>query len=196
MSNQEFGTLNALITGNVIVTDAGPIDFGLIEYLWKTPGLVYHLIDYLSAESTFVLDNRSKWLAAKVEMVKNWKPEDDLFITQNQALFSTYRFALVNPRLQKAVPISLLREPLPVENKMFFILNVDPSNDVITLSNRVEYGVYAHDHGTLRKFSENDRVMMGFNSSDRLDQTNLDYYKNYLLINTTCNSYVRANPLH
>lgn len=194
MLNPEL-TPNATIAGNVVSTDAGSIDFGFVEYIGKIPGLIHHLADYFPDENTFTLENRSKWISANIEMIKNWKVDDDLLITQNQAFFSAYRFALVNPRLQKAVPVSLLREPLPIDNKMFFILNIDPSNDVVTLSNGVEYTVYAHDHGTLRKFSENDRIILGFNSSDRLDTTNLDYYKCYLLIDTTCNSYVRANPV-
>ncbi len=192
MFNQELGI--PTVVGNLIDTDAGSIDFGLIEYIGKVPGLIHHLADCTSNDNTFSLENRSKWTAANIEMIRNWKSEDELLITQNQAFFSPHRFALVNPRLQKAVPISLLREPLPIENKMFFILSIDPANDVITLSNGVDYSIYPHDHGTLRKFSENDRIILGFNSSDKLDVTNLDYYKCYLLINTTCNSYVRANP--
>jgi hypothetical protein len=194
MFNSELGTSNVVIAGNVVDTDAGSIDFGFIDYIGKIPGLIHHLVDCSANENTFTLENRSKWIASNIDMVRNWKADDELLITQNQALFSAYRFALVNPRLQKAVPISLLREPLPVDHKMFFLFNIDPSNDVVALSNGVEYTVYSHDHGTLKKFSENDRIILGFNSSDKLDSTNLDYYKCYLLINTTCNSYVRANP--
>lgn len=196
MFNQDLTTSSGIITENIVVTDAGSIDFGFIEYIGKIPGLIHHLADASSSDNTFTLDNRSKWIASNIEMIRNWKMDDELLITQNQAFFSAYRFALVNPRLQKAVPISLYREPLPINNnKMFFILNIDPANDVVNLSNGIEYTVYPHDHGTLRKFSENDRIILGFNSSDKLDATNLDYYKCYLLIDTTCNSYVRANPI-
>ncbi len=194
MFNQKPST-QPFFAPNVIDTAAGSIDFGFIEYIGKIPGLTHHLADYSLNENTFTLENLSKWIAADIEAIKNWKVEDELLITQNQAFFSAYRFAIVNPRLQKAVPISLLREPLPIDNKMFFILKIDPSNDVITLSNGVEYSVYPHDHGTLRKFSENDRVIIGFNSSDKLDETILDYYKFYILIDTTCNSYIRVNPV-
>jgi hypothetical protein len=196
MFHQDLGSTATIITENIVATDAGSIDFGFVEYLGKIPGVIHHLADVSSHDNTFTLDNRSKWIASNIEMIKNWKIDDELLITQNQAFFSAYRFALVNPRLQKAVPISLHREPLPIDNqKMFFILNIDPANDVIALSNGLEYSVYPHDHGTLRKFTENDRVILGFNSSDKLDTANLDYYKCYLLIDTTCNSYVRANPI-
>jgi hypothetical protein len=195
MFNQELRNTSNILLENIVETDAGSIDFGLVEYIGKVPGLIHHLVDCSVKENTFALDNLSKWSSSNIEMVKNWKDEDELLITQNQAFFSVYRFALVNPRLQKAVPISLLREPLPVDHKMFFILKIDPANDVIMLNNGIEYSVYPHDHGTLRKFSENDRIILGFNSSDKLDSTSVDYYKLYLLIDTTCNSYVRVNPV-
>lgn len=195
MFNPELGNFSTLIADNIVITDAGSMNFGFIEAIEKLPGLIHRLVDCSSKENAFTLDNRSKWSSSHLEMIKNWKIDDDLLITQNQAFFSTDRFALVNPRLEKAVPISLLREPLPIDNKMFFILGIDSSNDVITLINGIEYTVYSHDHGTLRRFSENDRIILGFNSSDKLDSKSIDQYKGYLLINTTCNSYVRVNPV-
>ncbi len=196
MLNQDINFLNVgLLVNNIIDTDAGSINFGFIDYIGKIPGLIHHLVDYSIKDNLFTLDNLSKWSSANIDMIKNWRVEDDLYITQNQAFFSAHRFALINPRLQKAVPISLLREPLPIDSKTSFIVKIDPQNDVVTLSNGFEYTIYNHDHGTLRKFNEHDRIIMGFNSSDKLDETNVDYYKCYLLIDTTCNSYVRANPV-
>lgn len=180
---------------NIIATDAGSIDFGLIESIGNIPGLIHRIVDFNPNTQLFTLENQSEWSASNLDMIKNWKADDDLLITQNQAFFSGYRFAIVNPRLQKAVPISLVTEPLPIDHKMFFLINVDPSNDVVTLSNGVEYSIEKHDHGTLRKFAKNNRIILGFNSSDKLDLVTSDYYKRYLLIDTTCNSYVRANPL-
>ncbi len=183
-------------TGKIIETSAGAIDFGFIDALEKVPGLIQHLAKTTPSGDVFVLDNQSQWSASDIDVIKNWKVEDDLYITQNQAVFSIHRFALVNPRLQKAVPISLLREPLPANNKTFFVTKIDLANDVVTLTNGVDYALFPNDHGTLRKFAENDRVMIGFNSSDRLDAaaSNSQCHKGYLLINTTNNSYVRANP--
>jgi hypothetical protein len=195
MYNQELTNLRALIVDNVVSTDAGSINFGIIEYIGKIPGLIHHLVDCSLQDDTFTLDNQSKWKTSHIEMIQNWKLDDDLYLTQNQAFLSTDRFAIVNPRLLKAVPISLIREPLPIDQKMFFITEIDSSNDVITLSNGMEYTVYSHDHGTLRRFSENDRVILGFNSSEKMDPIAVDDYKFYLLIDTTLNSYVRANPI-
>lgn len=180
---------------SIIETEAGSIDFGLIECIDKIPGLIQYIVDFSMNDNVFTLDNRSKWTASNIEMIKNWKIGDELFITQNHAFFSAHRFALVNFRLQKAVPISLLTEPYPIEMKTFFLLGIDPSNDVISLDNEIDYSVHPGDHGTLRKFSENDRVILGINSTDRLDECNLEHYKRYLMIDTTCNAYIRVNPI-
>jgi hypothetical protein len=194
-TSNKFDVIDAL-SNSFFETDAGLINFGLADYVGKVPGMVHRLVDASVKEGTFTLDNFSKWTSSNIEMVSNWKGDDELFITQNQAFFSIYRFALVNRRLGKAVPISLFREPLPIDGKMFFILKIDLSNDLVILSgNGIEYSVCSNDHGTLRKFSENDRVILGFNSSDKIDVTNVDTCKHCLLINTTCNSFVRASPL-
>ena len=181
------------ITQNIVSTAAGSLDFGLIESISPVLGIHHRIIEVSEEEGTFTLDNRSKWQTANIDMIKSWK-EDDLIITQNQAIFSVHRFALVNPRLQKAVPISLLREPLPMDGKTFFIRKIDLPNDLITLDNSVDWTVYPSDHGTLRKFNENDRIMIGLNSSETVDTLNSEKYKFYILINTTSNLYVRATP--
>lgn len=188
--------ITTTLSPNVLETDAGLIDFGLIDYLGKIPGLAHHLKERSLIDNTFTLANFSKWIASNIVMVDQWKNEDELFITQNQAFFSTYRFAIVNPRLQKAVPASLLLEPLPVEQRMFFITKIDLANDVVTLSNGNEYSVHPNDHGTLRKFSANDRAMFGFNSSDKVHLIGADSFKFYILIDTTCNAYVRVNVIY
>jgi hypothetical protein len=195
MYNQDLMNVPTNIVDNIIVTDAGSINFGIIDYIGKIPGLIHHLVDCSLEKETFTLDNQSKWKSSHMEMIQNWRIDDDLYLTQNQAFLSTDRFAIVNPRLLKAVPISLLREPLPIDQKMFFLTDIDSSNDVITLSNGMEYIVYSHDHGTLRRFSENDRIVLGFNSSEKIDSNAVDVYKFYLVIDTTLNSYVRANPV-
>lgn len=182
--------------GNVIETSAGAIDFGFIGSLEKIPGLIQHVAG-IDDRGTVILDNQSQWSTSEIEVVKSWKAEDDLYLTQNQAVFSVHRFALVNPRLQKAIPVSLLREPLPVENKTHFIAQLDLANDVVTLLNGAEYLVFPNDHGTLKRYVPNDRIMLGFNSSDRLDSnaSNAQCHNGYLLIDTAYNSYVRAHPV-
>lgn len=187
---------SASCMGNIIETSAGAIDFGFINSLEKIPGLVHHVAG-IDDRGTVALDNQSQWSTSDIELVKSWKAEDDLYLTQNQAFFSVHRFALVNPRLQKAVPISLLREPLPVEDKTHFIAQLDLANDVVTLLGGAEYLVFPNDHGTLKRYVPNDRIMIGFNSSDRLDSNaaNAQCNNGYLLIDTAYNSYVRAHPV-
>lgn len=194
LANTGYGTS---CMGTIIETNAGAIDFGFIDSLEKVPGLIHHVANIPEGGDVFTLDNQSQWVTPDIDLIKSWKAEDDLYITQNQAFFSVHRFALVNPRLQKAVPISLLREPLPAEDKTHFVAKVDLANDVVTFTNGAEYIVFPNDHGTLKRYIANDRVMIGFNSSDRLDSAtaNAQCHNGYLLIDTAYNSYVRAHPV-
>jgi hypothetical protein len=178
------------IVHNIVGTDAGSIDFGFLNGLAQIPGLLHRIAHISKIDSVFVLENGSKWSSPNIEMIDGWV-NHQLMLTQNQALFSTYRFALVDLELEKAVPVSLQREPFPVLGKgSFFITKIDYANDVVTLDNGREWSVYSHDHGTLRKFSEHDRVMIGANTSDTM---NYSLMKNYILIDTASNLYVRSN---
>ena len=176
----------------ILDTDAGSIDFGFIAAAPEILGLYQSLEEVLPQENTFILENGSKWSSSYIDMIENWMETNRLLLTQNQAILSTHRFALVNPILQKAVPISLLREPIPQDFTAFYISRLDYANDVVYLNDRSEWTVYSHDHGTLRKYTEHDRVILGINTSDTLD---IENKKRYLLINTATNQYVRANPI-
>lgn len=192
--NNKGGPQHITVIPRIIKTEAGEIDFGLIESIPSIPGLFQRLKEVGQEKDTFKLDNESKWMASEIETLKGWAG-DDLILTQNQAIFSTYRFALINPHLQKAEPISLSVEPLPIKDKTFFIDSIDIRNDVVKLENNTEWAVHSGDHGTLRKFAPHDRVMFGVNSSDRIDNINHEKRSPYILINTTHNLYVRVSKI-
>lgn len=205
MFAQDMGNPQVAIVHDTISTEAGYLDLNFFNSVAKLPGLTHHLSHggeasaFCDRDDAFTLENNSKWVTPDPEAVNNWRPDDDLYLTQNQAVFSLYRFAIVNPRLQKAVPISLLREPLPFEDTMFFISAIDFANDAVTLrsttgENSIEWTVYPHDHGTLQRFRENDRVMLGINSLDITNTASPGVFKSYIIINTASNLYVRANP--
>ena len=120
MFYDEIIAQSSILTPNMVDTNAGSIDFGFIDFTPKIQGSIHHLLSCSRQESSFTLDNYSAWWSSDIEMIQNWASDEALVVTQNQAFFSAYRFAIVNPRLQKAVAISLLREPLPVENQTFF----------------------------------------------------------------------------
>lgn len=175
----------------MIDTDAGHIHFDFIQ---KTPAVPYlrHKVASTDAESnTLELANGSKWSCSNPDMVKEWVEGDQIVIGQNQAFFSTNRYALINVRLGKAIPISLLREPRP--DQSLYITKIDFANDIVTLSkDGQQWEVFSYDHGTLRKFSEHDRLLIGVNTSDCCHH---ELALHYILINTSTNQYVRATPL-
>jgi hypothetical protein len=175
----------------VIGTDAGNIDFRFSNEIQPFPGLLQGLAAVFVEDDCFELLNGSKWSAANIDMIKGWTESDQLLISQNQSFFSTHKFALLNARLGKATPITLTREPRPTGLDVFFITKIDLANDVVGLNNGREWAVYSHDQGTLRKFAEHDRVLLGVNTSD---SSALERMK-YILIDTASNLYVRVNPL-
>lgn len=179
------------VTHGLVTTDAGLIDFRFSYDIQTFPGLLQGLVMVFAEDEAFELLNGSKWSAANIEMIKGWTETDQLVLSQNQAFFSTHRFALLNIRLGKATPITLLREPRPMGSDVFFITKVDLANDVVGLNTGQEWTVYPHDHGTLRKFAEHDRILIGVNTSD---STAVERMR-YILIDTASNLYVRVNPL-
>jgi hypothetical protein len=192
MQNYQTTSDNIVVSHNVQNTEAGNIDFGPLSAIVEMPGLFHQLMSLSKSEGFFILENGSRWTTPNIDMVSGWRDNGQLLITQNQALLSTHRFALVNVQLQKAVPITLQREPIPIPGKAFFITKLDHANDVISLNNTQEWVAHARDHGTLRKFYEHDRIIVGVNTSDTGD---FEVNKRYILMDTASNIYVRANPI-
>ncbi len=171
--------------------DPTDFDFQFTESLQPVAGLFQGLAMVFPESHSFELFNGSKWSTSNIEMVKGWVENTQLLVSQNQTFFSTHRFSLLNTRLGKAAPITLLREPRPTGKDVFYITKLDLANDVIVLNGFQEWAVYPHDHGTLRKLSEHDRIMVGVNTSDYA----LEKPMRYILIDTATNLFVRANPL-
>ncbi len=173
-------------------TEAGRMHFDFIMQTQPLAGFLQAVVSADAKTDSFELPDGSKWGTSKIEMIHGWNEGDQLIITQNQAFFSTHRFALVNLRLGKAVPISLLREARP--ESALYITNIDAANDIVTLSKEgQQWVVDSADHGTLRRYSEHDRIILGVNTSDCCDH---DKVMRYLLIDTTTNQCVRATPLN
>jgi len=176
-----------------IETDAGLIHFEFVKQSQALPGLFQGVAGIDANNNSFELSNGSKWSAHAIEMIRGWVAGDQLVLSQNQAFFSPYRFALVNLRLGKATPISLSREPRATAEDSFYISKVDYANDIVVLNKGgLQWEVYRPDHGTLRKFSEHDRILLGVNTASYADEEN---HMHYILINTATNQYVRAKPI-
>jgi hypothetical protein len=172
-------------------TEAGLIYFKPVQIL---PGLLQDVAEVDLEAKVFTLANGSKWAAPNIDMINGWTKDDQLVVSQNQTLFSTHRYALLNLRLAKATPIDLVRESRPTTEDAYYISKIDYANDLVTLNvEGQQWVVYASDHGTLRKFSEHDRVIIGMNTSEHCDQEKV---MRYILIDTATHQYVRATPLN
>lgn len=168
----------------VIATDAGKIDFHLLRKI-RFPG-AFHKIARLNG-AHLELQDGSMWSVSKPDTVRGWEKNDRLLITQNQTTFSTYRYALVNVELKLAVPISLTREPTPKDKGIFFVKEVDRSNDILTLNDNKHWVVHSSDRGDFRKISENDRIIIGVNTAL------VEEKSPYIIIDTHNHTCVRSN---
>jgi|GEM_PF-4111638 hypothetical protein len=170
-----------------VKTDAGNIDFRHLNHV-KFPG-VFHKIARLQLKDNYLeLEDGSKWSLSRAETVKGWE-SNRVVLCQNMATLSTYRFALVNLDLKMAMPISLIREPLPTKDDVAFVKNIDRSSDIIVTSDGRRWIVHSSDGSNFSKFNEHDRLEIGANVSDSAEKCP------YILIDTAHNSYVRAKLL-
>lgn len=170
---------------HVVATDAGNINFHFTKLIKSS--LANHSIHHVNAKDNLLeLSDGSQWKVSKPDVVRGWEKNEHLVLTQNQATFSTYRFALVNPDLKMAIPVSLDREPMPAKDKCLFVKEIDKANDLVTLNDNGRWIVHSSDTRNLNKMAENHRIIIGVNTGDDHERCP------YILINTTNNNYVRA----
>jgi hypothetical protein len=171
----------------IVTTEAGKIDFRFLGNI-KNPQ-VFHRIVRICPESHAVeLEDGSMWTVPKIDNVKGWEKSHRLVLTQNQATFSTHRYALVNPDLKLAVPASLAREPTPKDKDLFYVKAVDRVNDIVVLNDNKHWIVNASDRSVFNKIVENDRAILGVNTKE------IDKKSPYIIIDTADkgNVFVRA----
>lgn len=172
----------------VVQTEAGKIDFSFLHNI-KNPSVFHRIVRVHSELSAVELEDGSMWTVAKMDAIKGWEISHRLVLTQNQATFSTHRYALVNPDLRLAVPVSLSREPTPKEKDLFFIKAVDRVNDILVLNDNRKWIVHSSDRNVFTKMTENDRAILGVNTRE------IDKKSPYIIIDTNDKgtAFVRAS---
>lgn len=173
-------------TCEYVNTDAGTMDFQFAEYV-TNPAIFHKIVQFSSDGQTFELEDGSRWVSAKPDLMRGWEHTDRLVLTQNKATLSTYRYALVHLDLRLAVPVAIVREPQPGAKNTFYIKNIDTAKDLIVLSDGKQWVVHASDHNNIHKMKEHDRIEIGGNVGDGGNHTP------YILIDTTTGHYVRAS---
>lgn len=166
-----------------VSTHAGHIDFSSFSH--KKNAIAHQQIHHLNVENGIVeLQDGSRWKVSRVDVIKGWEKCKNLVITQNHSTYSTSSYALVNLDIQLAEPISLVREPTPKHSRS--VSNVVLVNDLVTLNDGKKWIVHSSDRGKLNKIIENDRIVIGVNTSSDRDTSP------YLLIDTSTHLFVRA----
>ncbi len=171
-------------------TEAGSIRFDLLKQYEVMPFMKQAITSSDATKGLFELGNGSQWSASDINALQGWEEGDEIVLAPNQALFSLHRYALLNMRLDKAVPISLLKGPRP---DALYIAKIDLANDIITLNDDKQWSVDRQDHGTLKRLSEHDPVLIGLNASDYCER---DKTMGYMIMDTTTQQWVRVTPLN
>lgn len=185
LQHQTFETLEK----TCLTTDAGEINFNLFLSLDKDEPLEQIIKELSTETNTIVLGNGSRWDVSNFDSIKTWEQYNNLIVTQNHAIFSLYKYALVNLDLNLAVPISLISPPLPTSKEFLYVRSIDYEQNLVILSTGQTFLIHSGDHGTLRKFHENNPVVLGANSCEK------DISNPLLIIDVSLNSntYLRAS---
>jgi len=173
-----------------IKTEAGTIDFRFTHYI-RHPSALNKIAHLSTEDGTIELGDGSKWAVSKIDLVKGWDKTKHLVVGQNLHTLSTHRYALINTELKLAIPMSLVREPIPSKDGgAFYVKAVDHSNDIVVLSDGKNWIVNSSDKINFHKVREHDRMIVGVNIADKADASP------YILIDTANGMYMRANPLN
>ncbi len=169
-------------------TEAGSINFDVLNFLDKNQPIYQQIVDSSESKKTITFKNGSIWKVSNIESVKGWENSKHLVLTQNHAIFSTYKFALINQDLGLAEPVSLIKAPFPNGKHNLFIESLSTQVNAIKLNNKQIFVVQAEDNGSLKGFHENNLILLGANTSDK------DARNPYIIIDVSLNSndYVRA----
>lgn len=174
-------------TSDIIITEANQVHFAVVEHI-KYLG-AFQQITNLNLDTNHIeLANGSRWSISHGNLIKGWEKSKNLVITQSHSSFATPRYALVNLDLQLSEPITMEREPTPV-NEVIFVKEIDSANNIILLSDNNKLIIHSSDRGTFNKISVNDRVLIGINTGNDRDKSP------YLLIDTANHQCVRAKVI-
>ena len=96
----------------------------------------YHLVAFSDNGDVIQLHDASKWAVHPSHCTKvlYWVQSDDIFIKPKSSCFSSYKYVLHNRTTNEAVEVNLHKEPLPMGEYTFRIVNIEPYNRLIHLS--------------------------------------------------------------
>ena len=127
----------------------------------------YHLVAYSDNGDVVQLHDASKWeIEWKVcEKVLRWEPRDDIFIKPCASWFSRYKYVLYNHTKNQAVEANLINPPLPMGAYTFRIVNIQPYERLVLLSDNTVWQVNSDAYFPYWQVGQ--RVMVGVNNKWR-----------------------------
>lgn len=103
----------------------------------------YHLVAFSDNGDTIQLHDASKWDIQRSGRAKvlYWVVSDDIFIKPNTACCSLYKYVLHNRTTNQAVEANLKTPPLPMGANTFRIINIQPYERLVLLSDNTVWQV-------------------------------------------------------
>lgn len=130
----------------------------------------YHLVAFSDTGDVVQLHDASKWQIEKSgrQKVLYWVQSDDIFIKPCTAWFSWNKFVLHNRTTNQAVEATLVNPPLPMGAYTFRIVNIEPYQRLVLLSDNTVWQVSPKD-ATFSKWKIGQRLLVGVNNRWRTE---------------------------
>lgn len=127
----------------------------------------YHLVATSDTGSKVQLHDASKWAVERSGQAKvlQWVESDDIFIKPSAACFSYYAYVLHNRTVNQAVAVNLVQPPLPMGAFTFRIMNIEPHQRLVLLSDHTIWKV--ENSYAFSKWQVGQRVLVGVNNKWR-----------------------------
>lgn len=157
----------ALLT-EALMESIGPNDNYYLQRLHTDS--YYHLVAYSDSGDVVQLHDASKWSIQRSgrNKVIYWVQSDEIFIKPSIAWFSSYQYVLYNRTTNQAVQASLTSPPLPMGAATFRIVNIEPHQGLILLSDNTVWQVGSKSQ--FLNWQIGQRVLVGVNNKWRTAQ--------------------------
>ena len=128
----------------------------------------YHLLAFSDTGEIVQLHDTSKWFVhpSQRHIVLKWFQSDELFIKPCSSCFSSYQYVLYNRKSQEAVEVNLKSSPLPMVAHSFRIVNIEPYNRLVQLSDNTIWQIDSQDYH-FAYWQIGQRVLVGVNNGWR-----------------------------
>lgn len=127
----------------------------------------YHLVAFSDTGDVVQLHDASKWQIERSgrQKVLYWVQSDDIFIKPCVACFSSNRYVLHNRTTNQAVEAQLINPPLPMGAYTFRIVNIQPYERLVLLSDNTVWQVGPDSNFSQWKIGQ--RLLVGVNNKWR-----------------------------